>query len=211
MAKTVSCDMAQDAIRYLSAGTKRVARGGVVAVLLVALGLVIGGCASKPEVLPQDEFWNSVSALCGKTYPGRVITDTTSSPTFGDRPITLHVRECDESEITMPVIIGSDAWVELKMSRQDGRLVLTHTHGGREGMPDGYGGATRAGGTAVSQDFYADEFTALLQDGAEDTIWTIEIRPGAVISYALHREGTDRRFRAVFDLARGRPAATALR
>ncbi len=185
--------------------------GGALALAALAFVFLMGGCASKPEILPQDEFWGHVSALCGKAYPGRVITDTTESPTFGDRPITLLVRDLEQHQITLPIIIQDQAWVELKMARQDDQLVLTHSHDGRDDMPNGYGGSTRAGGTAISQDFYADEFTAMLQDGAEDTIWTIEIRPGSLISYGLHREGTDRRFRAVFDLTRGRPAARALR
>jgi len=111
----------------------------------------------------------------------------------------------------MTFIVGSDRWADVQLLRSESQLDLSHTHPTDEAMPSGYGGATRAGGTAISQDFYADEFTAMLQDGAEDTVWTIELRPGAVFSYALHRAETDRRFRAVFDLTRGRPAATALR
>lgn len=173
-----------------------------------------GGCASKPEVMPQDAFWNSVSGLCGKAYPGRVVVDSTASPTFADKTLTLHVRDCDDERLAMPLLIDGQPWVELILAREDGNLRLTHGHEGlplAQGLASGYGGVTRAGGTPISQDFYATEFTVELQEDAQNTIWTIEIRPDAVLSYSLRREGTDRRFRAVFDLMRGRPAATTLR
>jgi hypothetical protein len=37
-------------------------------------------------------------------------------------------------------------------------------------------------------------------------VWTLEVEPGARFVYALRREGTDRRFRVVFDLRRAVPA-----
>lgn len=181
---------------------------------LVALVLLMGvGCAGKPKVMPQDTFWTELSALCGKAYPGRVVVDSTNSATFRDRPLTLHIAGCTDDMVTMPLMIDGTTWATLTVSRIDGQLRLKHTHEvGADGTspPSGYGGDTRGTGTEVAQDFYADEFTKQLDEDAGDTAWTLEVRPGAVMSYSLRREGTTRKFRAVFDLSRGRPSPTVL-
>lgn len=184
------------------------------ALMVVGMILLLGvGCAGKPEVMPQETFWIDLSALCGKAYPGRVVVDSTSSPTFRDRPLSLYFARCDENTIKMPLLVGGQPWVTLTVSRVDGHLRLKHTHEVRDdgtSPPSGYGGDTRGTGTEVAQDFYADEFTAQLDEAAGDTVWTIEVRSGAVMSYGLRREGSNRVFRAVFDLSRGRPAPTVL-
>lgn len=175
------------------------------------LAILVSGCSSKPEILPQEAFWQNLSQLCGKAYPGRVIADSTQSPVFRDKTLLLHVAECDEGSVSMPLLIDGRPWATLVVSRDEDRLDLEHLHEARpdgDGPPSGYGGPTRGTGTEVSQDFYADEFTIALDEDAADTVWTIELRPGAVMQYVLRREGTDRRFRAVFDLSRGRPAPT---
>ncbi|MEQ8317928.1 MAG: GAF domain-containing protein [Phycisphaerales bacterium] len=179
--------------------------------LLAACVIASVGCSSKPEVLPRDAFWANLTQLCGKAYPGRVVEDSTNSPIFRDRLLMLQVAECDESSVAMPLLIEGRPWATLVIRNEEESLDLEHLHEpGTDGQspPSGYGGPTRGVGSEFAQDFYADEFTISLDEDAEDTIWTIELRPGAVMQYILRREGTDRRFRAVFDLSRGRPAPT---
>ena len=53
-------------------------------------------------------------------------------------------------------------------------------------------------GTAATQDFHADAYTADLVPTAATNIWTVEVHPGETFAYALRREG--RRFRVEFDL-----------
>lgn len=185
-----------------------------IALAIAGLILMMGvGCAGKPKVMPQDTFWSNLSGMCGKTYPGRVVVDSTSSTTFRDKPLALHVAECNDEAIVMPLMVGGAEWVTLTVSRIDGTLRLKHTHEpGTDGasLPSEYGGNTRGPGTQIAQDFYADEFTERLGKGTGDTVWTIELRAGSVMSYKLRREGTNRRFHAVFDLSRGRAAPAAL-
>lgn len=186
--------------------------GRLIVLVVAGWSLLLGvGCASKPDVMPQDVFWENVSGLCGRAFPGRTVIDSTKSPTFRDKPLALYVAECSDNEIVMPLLIDETVWATLTLTRSDGTLTLKHTHEpGVEGTspPSGYGGKTRGPGTEIAQDFYPDEFTGHLTEGASETVWTIELRPGAVLSYRLRREGTDRRFQAVFDLSRGRPAPT---
>lgn len=177
----------------------------------VCLVMLVSGCASKPEVLPQQTFWENLNQLCGKAYPGRMVEDSTHSPLFREKPLLLHVAECDGASVRMPLLIDGRPWATLIVSRNESGLVIEHQHevgDGGGGPPSGYGGSTRGTGTEVSQDFYASEFTIALDEDAENTVWTIELRTGAVLQYGLRREGTDRRFRAAFDLSRGRPAPT---
>ena len=189
---------------------RTLARSPSCLLALVSTLFACVGCSSKPAVLPQDEFWAGMSGLCGKAYPGRVVIDSTDSPTFRNQPLTLHVDACSEERIEMPLLVDGQPWVTLTLSRDEGQLELVHDHASDE-LPSGYGGRTRAGGTPVSQDFYANDYTIALEPDAGDTIWTLEIRTGSVLGYALRREGSNRRFRAVFDLSRGRPAPTMLR
>lgn len=173
--------------------------------------MLVSGCSSKPEVLPQQAFWESLNQLCGKAYPGRVVEDSTQSPVFSGKPLLLHVAECDGASVRMPLLVDGRPWATIIISQNERGLVLEHQHESDEGgggPPSGYGGSTRGTGTEVSQDFYASEFTIALDEQAENTVWTIELRTGAVLQYGLSREGTDRRFRAAFDLSRGRPAPT---
>lgn len=184
--------------------------------VLVIGGMILmlgAGCSGKPKVMPQDTYWENLSAMCGKAYPGRVVVDSTKSSTFRDKPLSLHVADCTEEAIVMPLLINGQAWATLTVSRVDGTLRLKHTHepdADGTSPPSGYGGGTRGPGTEMAQDFYADAFTERLGEGTGDTVWTIEVRPGSVMSYKLRREGTSRRFHAVFDLSRGRPAPAAL-
>jgi hypothetical protein len=186
--------------------------GRLIVLVVLALVLPLGvGCAGRPDVMPRDAFWSNLGGLCGRAFPGRVVIDTTKSPTFRDKPLALYVARCTADEIVMPLLIEDKVWATLTLTRSEGSLTLEHTHepeAGGTNPPSGYGGGTRGPGTDIAQDFYADEFTALLSEGASDTVWTIELRPGAVLSYRLRREGSDRRFHAVFDLSRGRPAPT---
>ena len=56
-------------------------------------------------------------------------------------------------------------------------------------------------GTATSQAFPADAFTAELVPAAATNTWTVELVPGELFAYQLRRAGTDRRFRVEFDLS----------
>ena len=59
------------------------------------------------------------------------------------------------------------------------------------------------------QRFHADEHTAELIPAAATNVWTVEIVPGKAFTYSLEREGTDRKFKAEFDLTREIPPPPA--
>jgi hypothetical protein len=154
---------------------------------------------------PQADFWNALQQLCGNAYEGQVVDAPAGDTTFTNRQLVMHVRHCDEATIRIPFHVGenrSRTWV---ISRTPDGLRLKHDHRHEDGTDDQvtmYGGDTAGEGTATSQEFPADEFTAALIPEARTNFWTIEIVPGQQYVYALRREGTDRRFRIEFDLTR---------
>ena len=116
----------------------------------------------------------------------------------------MHVRSCDMAEIRIPFHVGEDRSRTWVLTPTATGLRLKHDHRHEDGTEDEvtqYGGDATGRGTASSQDFPADPFTAELVPAAATNVWTIEVVPGERFVYALRREGTDRRFRAEFDLS----------
>lgn len=189
-------------------------RSCTAAVLLILCIPALTGCATeratdKPHApglaQAQLDFWRNLESLCGGAYEGRIVEDTTGNPDFAARPLVMHVRTCEPGRILVPFHVGenrSRTWV---FTQTDSGLRLKHDHRHSDGTEEDltqYGGDTRTAGTSRKQEFHADEHTATLLPPAATNVWTVEILPGRIFSYALRREGTDRRFRVEFDLTR---------
>lgn len=179
-----------------------------LAVTLV--GCLAASCRSGPQpiaaVPPQDAFWAELQALCGKAFTGRVTEDSVTDSPFRGKELAMHVRSCTPTEIRIPFHVGEDRSRTWVLTRTAGGLRLKHDHRHADGTADPitrYGGDTRDSGSATRQEFHADAHTASLIPAARTNVWTVEVAPAASrFAYALRREGTDRRFRAEFDLAR---------
>ncbi|MCW5755721.1 MAG: hypothetical protein KIT54_00625 [Phycisphaeraceae bacterium] len=182
----------------MSGSIARIAAGGLL-IGVVTTGL---GCSSKVRNPPQDRFWRNLTQLCGGEFVGRVVADSTDSETFREKTLRLRVGPCDGGRIEMPLLVDGRPWVVLTLTRVDGQLMLKHDHTPGSPAPSGYGGQTKGQGVEGTQEFFADGFTVGLDADAADTVWTIEVRPGSMLSYSLRRVDTPRTFRAVFDLSR---------
>jgi len=160
---------------------------------------------TDPDTDPQLVFWASLQALCGQAFQGRVTESVPPDPAFEGQRIVIHVRSCDPAEIRIPFQVGEDrsrTWVVTPTATG---LRLKHEHRHQDGSDDAitdYGGDAWGRGTATLQEFRADAHTAELVPEAADNVWSLEIRPGEALVYALRREGSDRRFRVEFDLTR---------
>ena len=182
------------------------------AVLVVLVACAAGSCSQRLGTGgPQDDrraFWSALQTLCGRAYEGRVVEAPAGDTTFAGKSLVMHVRECSPDSIRIPFVVGdnrSRTWV---LRWTAGELRLKHDHRHDDGHPDSitwYGGDARAPGMAQRQEFPADSFTAALIPRARTNVWTIEIEAGRRFTYALRREGTDRRFRIDFDLTRPVP------
>jgi hypothetical protein len=185
-------------------------RSGLRHVTLAALTLFIAACdtsgknadvAEAPS--PPGAFWAELTALCGNAYGGRVAESVPPDTVMSRQSLVMHVRECSADTIRIPFHVGenrSRTWV---ITRTASGLRLKHDHRHEDGAPDSvtmYGGDTHDEGTAGRQEFFADSITGSLIPAARTNVWTLEIHPGHMFIYALRREGSDRKFRAEFDL-----------
>jgi hypothetical protein len=174
---------------------------------LTVAGCSVGARTEQPGTsanLEQVAFWNSLQALCGRAFRGQVAEAPPNDTTFAGKELVMHVRRCTDDEVQVPFHVGEDRSRTWVISRTTDGLRLKHDHRHRDGGEDAitqYGGDTVTRGTATRQEFAADAFTADLIPAAATNVWTVEVVPGEVFTYALRREGTDRRFRIHFDLS----------
>ena len=190
--------------------------------LLLAATMLLTACATpdgaapavstKPATTAADKFYESVAALCGKSFAGRIVANTPASATpdpFAGKALVMQVRECNETELRVPFHVGDDhsrTWV---ITRQGAGLRLKHDHRHADGSPDDttmYGGDTRDAGTAQRQEFPVDAesikmFQAQGMHASLTNIWAMEIAPTSEFVYELSRPG-GRLFRVSFDLTR---------
>lgn len=179
---------------------------------LLALTVAIAACdtsgkdagvAEAPS--PQAAFWSALTALCGNAYGGRVAESVPPDTVMSRQALVMHVRECSADTIRIPFHVGenrSRTWV---ITRTASGLRLKHDHRHEDGAPDSvtqYGGDTRDAGTPTKQEFHADSLTASLIPAARTNVWAIELEAGRLFVYALRRVGSDRKFRAEFDLTK---------
>lgn len=181
--------------------------------------LILSACAQEtapvaPEAGPQDAFFANLTALCGQTFEGRVVTDDPADADFASSRLVMHVRDCSDSEIRIPFHVGEDhsrTWI---VTRTDDGLRLKHDHrdpDGTEHTLHNYGGDTTGPGTAERQEFPVDQFSIDLfnaNDAAVSTtnVWAMEVHPAETFAYELRRVEMGRHLRVEFDLSR--PVAT---
>lgn len=151
-----------------------------------------------------DALFGKITALCGKAFAGRVVTDDPRDKDMAGAALVMHVAECGKTELRIPFHVGenrSRTWI---ITRTADGLRLKHDHRHEDGSPDAvtmYGGDSAPPGTAERQTFPADaESKAIfLKNGLDvsvDNIWAIEA-DGTVFAYELRRE--NRFFRIEFD------------
>ena len=179
---------------------------------LLFAALALSGCATVSHSRQADGFFARLTALCGKAYEGRLVSDDPLDADMAGKRLVMHVRDCSASEIRIPFTVGEDhsrTWV---VSRTATGLRLKHDHrheGGSEDTRSQYGGDTQAAGTESRQEFPADDFSKELfrREGipaSADNVWAFELQPEQLFAYELRRPS--RFFRVEFDLTRPLPA-----
>lgn len=155
---------------------------------------------------PADLWWDSVSALCGHAYEGRLVRAPEGDTTFEGQRLVMHVRTCDGDRLQIPFVAGdnlSRTWVLTRL--EDGRVELRHDHRHEDGTPEDvtmYGGVSPSSGGEAGQIFPADNRTLETLPNAWPNVWMMEIVPGERFVYFVQRLGTERAFRVEFDLTR---------
>ncbi len=174
--------------------------------LVFATGLGIGGAHAFDQ---KDSFFDTLRAQCGKAFLGRTKLDTANSPTYRDVDIILHVRDCNDTQIQMPMHVGENHSRTLIITKHDdGRLQLQHRHTHEDGSPDDltlYGGFTKKNPKSSRQgDFHVGDYTRKLFiehdiQRSLSNVWTISMGDKTA-TYELHRPTLD--FVIEFDLSK---------
>jgi len=179
------------------------------------LAFALAGCATvAPPAAPADAFMARLTALCGKAFAGRVVTNDPADAAFAGQQLVMHVRQCDRSEVRIPFHVGSDRSRTWVLTRTATGLRLKHDHRHEDGSSDKltmYGGNSREPGTAGRQEFPADAesialFTREGRAASTSNVWAMEAGDTA-FAYELRRPPIPggRFFRVEFDLTRPVP------
>ena len=162
----------------------------------------------------HDAFFDSIKALCGKAFAGKVTLDNQGPSSMDEQPLVMHVRKCNEQQLQIPFHVGDDASRTWIITKTGSGLSLKHDHRHADGSHDEstmYGGHTQDAGWAQVQSFPVDQYSKemFVKQGipqSSSNIWQMYIYP-EVFTYRLIREG--REFRVDFDLSKeiAKPAA----
>ncbi|NQZ27196.1 MAG: hypothetical protein HRT55_12895 [Colwellia sp.] len=159
------------------------------------------------SIKTQDDFFNNISKLCGKSYEGKVSVDNSDGGSFANKKLVMHVRKCTDSQLQVPFHVGDDASRTWIITKTGSGLSLKHDHRQKDGSNDNstmYGGHTNDAGWAEVQSFPADQYSKELfvSNGIPQSVgntWQMYIYPEK-FTYRLIRQG--REFRVDFDLTK---------
>ncbi|MFN3790102.1 hypothetical protein [Massilia sp.] len=162
----------------------------------LAAACVLAGCAPTPPSLDaRDGFMTTLQGMCGQRFEGALSYAIDPNSEFANKPISTEVV-CKADAVRMPVQVGADRSRTWIFTRNAAGLELRHDHRHPDGTPDAvtmYGGMAKEGGTARSQSFLADAYTAKLVPGAETNVWTVSLsQDGSVLTYRLDRHDKPR-------------------
>ena len=178
----------------------------IITSAIIGSMIFLSSCA-KETVTPQSEFMSNLSALCGKSFAGKLVSTDETDKDFASKEMVMNVRECSDTEIRIPFHVDEDRSRTWILSKTETGLRLKHQHNHEDGHADDvtmYGGDTDAAGTATRQTFPVDQYSKdmFVQNGLDvsvTNIWAVEITP-TIYAYELRRKG--RHFRVEFDLTK---------
>lgn len=170
--------------------------------------LVLSACATMGPKAPADAFFANLSALCGKTFEGRVVTTDPADADFAGKRLVMRVQDCTATQVQVPFAVGEDRSRTWVITRTADGVRLKHDHRHADGTEDAvsqYGGDTATPGTAERQDFPVDAYSIAMftREGrtvSNTNVWAVEVHPGRMFAYELRR--ANRHFRVEFDLSK---------
>src|SRR5690554_5482569 len=163
----------------------------------------LGACTPAEEagseqgfVAEQSAFMNAFQPYCGQAFAATIVEDNQPSPAW-DAPLVVHVRDCEENIVRMPLHVGEDRSRTWVLTQHAGYIDFQHIHLHEDGSPDDvspYGGQTLAAGSATMQAFPVDEtskdlFVKYGLDVSVTNTWTISFVDENTMSYKLSRPG----------------------
>ena len=174
---------------------------------LIAMGLAaaVMGSAQAHSQAPQQAWWAQLQAMCGQAFAGTEVRGSEGSA-FAGQDIRIHVRECSDNRIRIPLVVGEDRSRTWVITRNAEGITLRHDHRHADGSEEAitqYGGTTVNRGSEQVQVFPGDQITAdVIAGSGISSVWQMTIEPGTRLIYAGNRVGTPRGFQIDFDLSR---------
>lgn len=152
--------------------------------------------APAAELSGQQQFIASFQPFCGKAFAATIVADDAPSPDW-DHPLVVHVRDCEENVVRMPLHVGDDHSRTWELTLYPDYIDFQHYHRAPDGTLDAtspYGGKTLESGTASSQSFPVDEaskgrFIANDREVSTTNTWSIRFIDGNTMAYQLSRPG----------------------
>ena len=169
--------------------------------LIISFFLIATFSGAEAQSTSKNEFWSKLSALCGKSFEGK-ITSPGKNEGFDGKKLVMHVKSCKENVIKIPFMVGDDRSRTWVLTNEADGILLKHDHRLESGVEDSvtqYGGKSTNTGTASMQFFPADQETCDLLGYACFNVWWITIDENT-FTYNLRRTGTERLFTVTFDL-----------
>lgn len=170
---------------------------------LVIVFLTTNSLFAFSQSTAKNDFWNKISAHCGKSFEGK-ITSPGKNEGFDGKKLVMHVKGCEENVLKIPFMVGDDRSRTWVLTNEADGILLKHDHRLESGVPDSvtqYGGKSTNTGTAKMQFFPADQETCDLLGYACFNVWWITIDEKS-FTYNLKRIGSDRLFTVTFDLTK---------
>lgn len=144
----------------------------------------------------RDQFFATLKSLCGQQFEGVLVYPKDPQHDFAGKRLHAVFATCSERQIKVPFQVGTDQSRTWIFSRTPEGLALQHDHRHADGTPDAvtmYGGMASTNGSAWSQSFLADDYTAKLVKGAATNVWTISVSAdGTILTYHLERDAQPR-------------------
>lgn len=128
-----------------------------IATTLVVVATVTGLMLTLDRAVDsnQDKFFDAIKAHCGHAFSGDV-DDSSNSTAYNGRKFVLHIRDCSDTQIKMPLHIDDNSSRILVLTKSDEHIKLQHDHRHADGSSDAltmYGGYSSADSTAKVTNF----------------------------------------------------------
>jgi hypothetical protein len=189
--------------------------------ILVTLALVISSCGSptgsKSEKAEAEDviiniqnenantFFESLKQFCGKSYAGKEVFVKQGRESWANLDLTMHVTKCQIDTILIPFHVGANKSRTWMLINEEGKLRFRHDHRHEDGTPEDltlYGGYATDSGTALHQEFPADDYTIGVHPRSTGAIWVLQLSADlSTFSYQLHHNG-ELLFEAEFNLTK---------
>ena len=162
----------------------------------LAAAALVFSVGSASAATSQDQFMAAWKSVCGQRFEGAMTYAIDPKHDFAGKVLVAQASNCSDTEVRVPLQVGEDRSRTWVITRTDSGLYLRHDHRHADGTPDAqtmYGGPTKDAGSAYSQSFFADQYTAELIKGAVTNIWTVTFSADrSTLTYHLERDGKPR-------------------